>query len=73
MGNIELVVTTRGWVDYYHYRYSLQVLIADQSGSLVRVIRVKLDQVGSFAKFSLHLVMKLVSKVLDILIVTVSH
>ena len=71
MGNIELIVTARGWIDYNHDRYSLQILIADQSRSFVRVIRVKLDQIGSFAKFSLHLVLKLVSKVLVIGIVPV--
>ena len=72
MGNIELVVTARGWIHDHHYGYSLEVLIANQTRSLVGVIRVELDQIGSLAQFSLHLVMKLVSKVL-VVIVPVSH
>jgi len=60
MRNVQFVVTARWRVHNDHNGDTLVVLVRDQAGTLVRVVRVELDQMCAAAKFSLYLINKLI-------------
>jgi hypothetical protein len=60
MRNVQCVVTARWRIYNDHNGDTLVVLVRDQAGTLVRVVRVELDQMCAAAKFSLYLINKLI-------------
>lgn len=71
--HVQLVVAAAGWVHDYHNRDSLEVLVADQAGALVWVVRVKLDQVRPVPQLALHAIVQLVYQIFVVVLAVSLH
>ena len=64
VGHVQLQVAARGRVYDDHDGDAVLVLVTDEAGALVGVRGVQLDQVSAVAQLPLHLVLKLVGRLL---------
>lgn len=58
MGNIELKITARRWINNDHDRNTLGMEIWNQTRTLVRVMGVQLDQMSAFSNLPLNYIIK---------------
>ena len=61
VGHVQLIVAATGRVYDDHDRDTFQVLVADETRALIRVVSVQLDQVSSLSDLALYLIIQLIS------------